>query len=325
MQAWLWGRRGRQAIRHGLTSTLLLWMLLHSTLVEAQGPLHYDFFLGTDYRRARMDWNIAGSLAGTGPNVLSELSWYDLEIAQISGAAQITVNDRLVLLWRGAYGAVVSGKNRDSDYNGDNRTLEFLRSDSKGGGKIGDGSIGLGYHFRKFEARAGQYLHVTPMVGYSWQLQYLKITDGRQTIPATGPIVNLDSNYNAEWSGPWLGINLRLQASERTSVTIDAEYHRADFYAEANWNLRDDLAHPVSFKHSTRGYGIIVSLALSHAVNKRWDVIARLESQNWQGDPGIDTLYNKDPDTMVVQPTATRLNEVNWQSLSGGVAAAYHF
>lgn len=320
------GRGGRRPATYcGLTPAVLLWILLHSTLVEAQGSVRYDYSLGTDYRRARLDWNIAGSLAGSGPNILSELTWYDLEIAQVSGAVQITVNDRLVLLARAAYGAVVNGRNQDSDYDGDNRTLEFLRSDSKGGGDIGDGSIGFGYHFRVFESAAGHHVHVTPMLGYSRHLQYLKISDGRQTIPATGPIANLDSNYNADWSGPWLGLNLRLEADDRTSVIINAEYHRADYYAEANWNLRDDLAHPVSFKHTTQGFGFIVSMAVSRTVTRHWDVIARMESQNWQGDPGVDTLYTINTSTGVLQPTVTRLNEVNWRSLSGGLAATYHF
>ena len=325
MPARLGGRGRRAALYIGLISTLPLWMLSFSSIGEARGLWRTDYSLGTDYRRARFDWNIAGTLAGTSPNILSELTWYELEIAQITASARITVNDRFVLLGRAAYGAVVSGKNQDSDYDGDNRTLEFLRSNSKGGGEIGEGSIGLGYHLQIFEPSAGQYLHITPMVGYSRHLQYLKISDGRQTIPDTGPLANLDSSYDAEWSGPWLGVNLRLEANDRTSVIIDAEYHRADYYAEANWNLRDDLAHPVSFQHNTRGFGFIFSMAVSHSMTRHWDVLARMESQNWQGDPGIDTLYTINATTGVLQPTATRLNEVNWQSLSVGMAATYHF
>ena len=320
---------GRSSRRLTIYSTsiplVLLWLLLHSTLVEAQGPLHFDFSLGTDYRRAQLDWNIAGSLAGTTPNILSELTWSDLEIVQITGAAQITVVDRIVLQGRAVYGAVLSGKNQDSDYNGDNRAQEFLRSNSKGGGEIGEGSIAVGYHWRVFAAAVKRNLHITPLLGYSRDLQYLTISDGRHTIPPTGPIDNLDSNYNAEWSGPWLGLNLRLEADARSSVIINAEYHRADYYAEANWNLREDLAHPVSFKHWTQGYGVIVSLAFRRAVAEHWDLVARMEAQNWRGRAGVDTLYTINTTTQELQPTATRLNEVNWRSLSAGVAATYHF
>jgi hypothetical protein len=315
------GRKdGPSLLSHGL----LLGLFLHSIPAEARGPWRYDYSLGTDYRRARMDWNIAGSLVGTGPNVLSELSWKDLDIAQISGAAQVTVSDRLVLLGRIAYGMVVNGRVRDSDYNGDNRTLEYLRSDSKGDGNIGDGSIGFGYRFRLFAA-VKPAVYLAPMAGYSLHLQYLKISDGRQIIPATGAIDNLDSNYNAEWSGPWLGMNVRLEADERTAVIVNAEYHRAYYYAEANWNLRDDLAHPVSFKHDARGFGFILSMAVSRVVTKHLDVLARMEAQNWETNAGVDTLYTINTTTKELQPTVTRLNAVHWRSLSGGIAATYHF
>jgi hypothetical protein len=120
-------------------------------------------------------------------------------------------------------------------------------------------------------------------------------------------------------------LNLRLNADARNSVIINAEYHLADYYAEANWNLRDDLAHPVSFKHSTQGYGFIVSMAFRRAMAEHWDLVARTEAQKWRGRAGIDTLYTINTTTKVLQPTATRLNEVNWQSLSAGVAATYHF
>mgnify|MGYP001605416444 CR=1 FL=1 len=317
--------RGNEPWALGLVAGLLLLALAHSPVTKAQGLLHYDLSLGTDYRHAQLDWNIAGSLAGTTPNVLSELTWHDLEIAQVTAAAQVSVHDRLVLRGRLGYGAVVKGKNRDSDFDGDNRTLEFLRSDSKGGGEIADGGIGLGYQFRIYDQTAGHYAHVTPMVGYSRHLQYLKITDGMQTIPATGPIANLDSKYDADWAGPWLGLDLRLETGERTAVTIDVEYHWADYYAKANWNLRDDLTHPVSFRHDANGFGFIAAMALSHAVSKRWEVVARVESQYWETDPGIDTLYTVNTVTRVVQPTVTRLNEVKWPSLSAGVAATDRF
>jgi hypothetical protein len=316
----------RRRIRHYVVVVMALpWLLPPAAFAVAPGALRYDYTLGTDYRRARFDWNIAGSLAGTSPNVLSELTWYDLDIAQLSGAAQVTVRDRLVLAGRAAYGVVVDGKNRDSDYNGDNRTQEFMRSNSKGGGSIGDASIGLGYHLRIYVEASERYIDVTPMVGYSRHLQYLKITDGRQIIPDTGPLSNLDSSYDAEWSGPWLGANMKLRVRDNSLVVFGAEYHHADYYAEANWNLRGDFAHPVSFKHTSRGNGWIFSLAFNHALTQRWDVVARMEAQYWRADPGTDTLYVIDTATGTLQPAVTRLNEVNWRSVSGGVAVSYHF
>jgi Protochlamydia outer membrane protein len=316
---------GSLAVNCNVNTAVLLLILLHAPSANAQALWRYDYTLGTDYRHAQLDWNIAGNLAGTAPNVLSDLDWHDLEIGQITADVKITVNDRLVFMGRGAYGVILSGKVRDSDYKGDNRTIEYLRSDSKGGGDIADGSIGFGYHYQLFDAMTRRYLDITPLLGYSRHLQYLTISDGQQIIPASGPIVNLDSKYDAVWFGPWLGVNLRLETSQDTALSVAVEYHWADFSAKANWNLRDDLSHPLSFEHTSQGAGFIMSLALSHTLTKNWDVLARLELQNWRTDPGIDTLYTINTTTKALQPTATRLNEVTWQSLSAGVAAIYYF
>jgi hypothetical protein len=219
----------------------------------------------------------------------------------------------------------VQGKNQDSDYNGDNRTQEFLRSNSKGGGSIGEADLGVGYHYQMYAKWLQRNVQVTPMVGYARHLQYLKITDGRQTIPATGPLANLDSSYDALWSGPWLGVRLKWGAGAYGTVLIDAEYHRVDYYAEANWNLRGDFAHPVSFKHTSRGSGLVLSLALSHVVTRHWDVLARMGAQYWHADPGIDTLNVIDSTTKELKPAVTRFNEANWRAVSAGIAATYHF
>ena len=323
-------RRGGQAGRsllYGALIVLLLspWFALSPVFAAAQDELRYEFTLGTDYSRGRFNWNIAGNLAGSNPNILSELTWYDLDIAQVTAIAQVTIKDRLVLAARGAYGAIVNGKNQDSDYNGDNRTQEFLRSNSKGSGSIGEAGLGVGYHYLMYATWLERYVQVTPMVGYARNLQYLKITDGQQTIPASAPLANLDSSYDAEWSGPWLGVKLKLDAGAYGTVFINTEYHRADYYAEANWNLRGDFVHPVSFKHIAQGSGLVFSLALSHVVTRRWEVLARLGAQFWHADPGTDTLYVIDTTTKQLQPAVTRLNEVNWRSISGGVAETYHF
>ena len=299
--------------------------LSYSPLIPAQSTLHYDASLGADYRQAHMDWNIAGSLAGTSPNVLSELSWNDLEIAQISGSAQVTVSDRIVVRASGAYGSIISGKNQDSDYLGDNRTFQFSQSDNDGSGHITDASVGLGYRVRLYDETVGHYAYVTPMAGYSQHRQNLKITNGVQTVPALGPIPGLDSSYDAEWKGPWAGLNLWLEVTDRTALNIDFAYHWADYSAEANWNLRDDWAHPVSYRHDSNGTGVVTGLSLTHNLGKNWDITARLESQHWVADAGLDTTYTVDSSTGAIQPVTTRLNVVHWKSRAAGIAATYRF
>ncbi len=308
-----------------LPGVMVSFVLMYCNAAGAQGLPRFDMSLGADYRHARLDWNIAGSLTGTTPNVLSELTWRDLEIAQVSGTAQMNIGDHVVLRGAGTYGEIQGGDNQDSDYLGENRTLEFSRSNNGTGGSISDTAIGIGYRVRVLDHIVMNYANFTPMVGYSRHLQNLKIKDGVQTIPATGPFPDLNSSYDAEWKGPWLGLNLRLEASERIAMLLDFQYHWIDYVGKANWNLSTNREHPVSFRHDANGNGFIAGFAVSYTLNKNWGILARLESQHWETDPGIDTDYQINTVTGEVQPIFTRLNAVHWKSSMAGIAATFLF
>lgn len=303
---------------------VLMMAALVGAPAAAQDDIRYGLSLGTDYRQAELDWNIAGDIHGGNPNVLSELRWHDLEIAELNGALLAERGDVMVEA-AGAYGRIISGRNQDSDYLGDNRQREFSRSNNDSGGDIADASLAAGYRFRLHDEAARHYGYIVPKFGYSLHRQDLQIRNGVQTVPASGPIAGLDSHYDAQWQGPWLGAALQLEAGPHTALLIELDYHWADFSAKANWNLRDDLAHPLSFRHDSRGSGLVATLAISHDLSRYWTVSGRLESQHWSAEPGRDTFYSVDPDTGQVQAQATRLNAVHWKSQALGVAATYRF
>ena len=302
------------------------WLLAAASLpvAAAHAASRYEVDLGTDYRRAALDWNIAGDLSGTNPNVLSELRWHDLEIAQVNATLRAEAGP-VVLEATGVYGVIVSGKNRDSDYLADNRQLEFSRSDSESGGTVAEAGLGLGYRYRLYDATLRHYGDIIPMVGYSLHCQDLNIRNGVQTVPATGPIAGLDSHYDTQWQGPWLGARLQLKGSPRTVLSFDFAYHFADYLADGNWNLRNDLAHPVSFRHQATGSGLVAAAAVSYRWNRRWSLAAHLDAEDWTAGPGVDTFFAVDTNTGKVQPEATRLNVVHWKSGAVGVSAEYRF
>lgn len=306
---------------YGLALAGIVVLLFHAPSAVAQSTSHLDVSLGADYRQAHLDWNIAGQLDGTSPNVLSELIWRDLEIAQISAGVLAHIGEHIKVRGNFAYGDIQGGQNQDSDYLGDNRTFEFSRSRNGTDGEIADGSLALGYTFKVFDPSVKRYAEITPMVGYSKHVQNLKMNDGYQVIPALGSFSGLDSSYDAEWEGPWAGLNLRLEASRRAALLIDLEYHWADYTGEGNWNLRDDFAHPVSFRHVADGNGFIAALAVDYKLKQNWKIIARIESQRWEADAGTDTTY------VIGEPAPikTRLSSALWKSRSLGVALTYQF
>jgi hypothetical protein len=283
----------------------------------------WQWSVGMGYRTDDFDWNIAGDISGNNPNILSELTWSDLEILQLEfGLARIFPN-RIVLKGTIAYGQIFDGENQDSDYAGNNRTLEFSRSNnSADDGNTSDVSIGLGYFFPLLT----KDFIATPLVGFSFHGQNLTITEGFQTIPPLGPFPGLNSSYDAKWYGPWVGLELNARIYKRDGTSLaheilfGIEYHWADYYAEANWNLRPDLAHPKSFEHEADGSGIVFWAGYNYLFNPQWSLNFSGKYQEWETDPGIDRVFFADG-----TEAETRLNEVNWESFSLMVGVTCRF
>ncbi len=275
------------------------------------------------YRHDNLDWNIAGSSSGTNPNILSELEWSDLQIVQVKLQGRAVVDGKFYIRGRVDFGWIVDGDNRDSDYAGDNRTSEFSRSiNLSADDEVWDGSLGLGWAF----TFGTDYCRLAPMLGYSVHKQNLRITDGRQVIPPTGSFAGLNSTYQARWNGPWIGFDLIFNTPEQrkkgreTRFLLTAEYHWADYYAEADWNLRSDFQHPKSFEHDTTGSGLVLGLQWLFGFRFNWDFSLAGQYQKWHTDSGVDRVFLTDGSR-----AETMLNEVNWESVEITAGFNYRF
>jgi hypothetical protein len=227
-----------------------------------------DISLNTAYRVDDLRWNIAGN--NNNPNVLSELTWSDLETLQAAVSGRALVDEWFYLRGSFGYGYTFSGDNRDSDFSGNDRTQEYSRSSNSADcGRILIAAIGLGY---QFSFGSGTF-RLSPLIGYSYNSQDLTLKEGVQVIatpgltPPAGPIQGLDSTYDASWLGSWLGIDLSSEISERVTLFGSVEYHWATFDAEADLNLRNDLAHPMSLDHDADGKGLLIAFGARHKVH----------------------------------------------------------
>lgn len=267
------------------------------------------FDLNVGHRSDELRWSIAGDLSGSlSPNVLSELAWKSVDIVQLSVGWKLEPAHGPQLRADAAYGWIYDGRNRDSDYLGDGRTLEFSRSDNETrDDDVRDLALALGYPLTYRVDRV--LLHVTPLLGFSRHEQRLRITNGFQTIPLLGPFPGLDSTYRTRWSGPWIGIEFESDLGSASSAFIRLERHWADYTARANWNLRDDFQHPRSFEHEADGKGLVASLGIVSPIREKWSARVSLDYQRWRTDPGIDRVYFASGAV-----AATRLNEVKWSS-----------
>ena len=327
------------------TSYLVIFLLFCIKPAFAEPERKLDLGLEVGHRTDQLNWNIAASDGN--PNVLSELTWRDLFITQIRGTTKLLVDlpsSVFLPYMRGAlaYGKIYSGENQDSDYNGNNRTLEFSRSNNSADqGDVLDASFGFGVQFVKKMAQPGQTLRISPLAGYSYHQQNLRMTEGLQTISTQNPanlprpIPGLNSTYETEWRGPWLGVDFSFETNKKHIFKASFEHHWANYDAEANWNLRSDFQRPKSFTHKSTGKGMVASIGWEFRLRPNWSVNANLDYQRWKTQPGTDTVFlspegiqNIFDDTGILlsdgiihQP----LNRVNWESRAVSLGLQYRF
>ena len=300
---------------------ILACLWVHPACAEAVRD--YGLSLGAGYRIDDIDWSIAGYSDGEYINILSELTWSDIEIYQVNMNAHICVGSqdpaRAGAYFRGhvGYGWIVQGENQDSDYDGNDRTLEWSRSNNNSDdGDVKDVSLGIGLCFK----RMGDRLALKPLVGYSYHEQNLTATDGFQTIPPLGPFPGLDSTYEIQWKGPWIGADLDFAVNRNFLLAILLEYHWAHYEAEADWNLRTDLAHPKSFEHTADGNGVVLSFSLGYSFSKNWSADLQMDYQKWDTENGTHRVFFADGST-----GTTRLNGVNLESFAYMLRVTYRF
>lgn len=295
---------------------------------DPKSPVAFDCNVMVGQRIDEVRFDIAGNLDGSNPNVASDLTWSDLKMRQIKATANVVIKDRYMIDGMVASADIYEGDNQDSDYLGDNRTFEYSRSNNRSDdGDTLDYAVGLGY---RFALPDNQYLNindvdVSVLAGYSYHEQNLIMTDGLQTkdpyglMGFTGPFDGLHNNYETEWKGPWWGVALTGRL-KKLCGQIRFEYHYADYYAWANWNLRTDFAHPISYEHTAEGHGLVFNLGLDYQLTKNFSLDFNADIQDWNTEPGIIEFHLADG-----THTKQMLNRVDWRSYAFMVGTTYHF
>jgi len=154
----------------------------------------------------------------------------------------------------------------------------------------------------------------------------LTLTSGEQLIsggvarPTAAAIDGLDSNYTAYWYGPWLGTDIVYQLNQTLTIGGGFEYHWINYFAQADWNLRSDFEHPVSFEHAATGSGIVWDINGTYQLNSEWQLTMNVLLQRWKAEDGSDRTFFTDGSV-----GKTRLNQVNWSSYALMTGLLYHF
>lgn len=286
-------------------------ILIGAGLLGGGTVAHAELELGVNagVRDDELTWSIPGAFFGQDnnyyqQNIVSELTWKNVKSGYVSGYG-IFRDRQFVVRGDIGYGRIYRGDNQDSDYRGNNRTEEFSRSNNKSNGdSVSDVKISFGLDFKLMpdEVR-GPRLQLTPRVGLSSHVQSLRMTNLKQTVsqpqyapievtpPPVGSYGGLNSSYEAHWKGPWLGVDVLYHVNHELSLRAEFEHHQAAYSAQANWNLRRDLAHPKSFAHSADGDGKVWRLGIEMALMNQTRITFLITSQEWTTGKGTDRFY----------------------------------
>ena len=255
--------------------------------------------ISTGYRHDNMRFTIGGKGA---PNILSELEWQApaLEIRADGGwthTSGATIKGHL------AYAKTYSdGKSRDSDYALDDRQAEFSRSyaDTTGSEMI-DLLLGAGW-----KLPLGPAASLTPLFGLARYEGTYRSSNGRQVVSDAanasllginwhaplGSFDGLHSRYRPVWNSVWLGLDGTLKAGDRLTLRGGVKHHWFKYKAEADWNLRGDLAHPVSFRHEDNGSGWEAEISTDFRLTGAHRLTLDLSKREMKTSQGSDTtLY----------------------------------
>lgn len=262
----------------------------------------------------QLNWNI-GEIGGT-PNIVSELNYHikRLWVSRVHTRISIT-QARLRGLFvdlSGQWGIIRQGQSIDRDWTQNDRQGLFSLSQSDTtGDNIHQARIAMGITFAPVF-----WFHLSPIAGYSVREQFIRVQNGMQII-AQSPQnkgafpAPLNSTYHSKWLGPDMGVELDFMPHgiRGQHFLFNARYHWTEYNATADWNLRPDFQHPVSFRHIlNKSHGISLSSSWIYPFTKHLSINTAVYYQYFTGRNGRDELFYANG-----TQASSSLNNVTWE------------
>lgn len=288
--------------------------------------LGFDFSVTAQAHSGRFDWSIGSDMTGTrSPNILSELTYdaLDINILTYDYVKRFTLTKAFTGSLEISYskGGIDNGTVYDADYFGDYRTdTKSLSESDPAGSDISGRQVTLG-----LTRALSTQTQLTFLGGYAQNNQAFVKRQGVQLVsarnagvPAAGTTFNnLNSTYKTTWKSGFIGTQL-THTSGAHRFKFRTELHGADYYAEADWNLRAAFQHPKSFEHLAGGSGLNTEFSYSFAMDKNLLLTFSAQRERWQTRDGLDRVFLTNGQTIT-----TRLVETNWESTGYGIGITY--
>lgn len=300
-----------------LVAGAFLLLISMSFMQVAAKERELIFELAAGYRNDHLRWSISGE--DKQPDVLSELKWKNLKIAQVTATAKMVNCYHIYFRAFANYGKIFHGRNSDQDFLLNHKEGIFSDTHSKADkGEVLDFSGGIGYHFTFLCNRAT----ISPLGGYAYSEQHLRQYDLFVDFDAIsgfhGPVPGLHSNYRTHWAGPWLGADFTLKMTRELSLFGTAEYHWIKYWGHGHWNLRPDFIK--DFKHRAKGWGQVYKLGINYDFPcTNWSLGLVGQYQIWLTHSGRNRQFFEEGNV------TTRLNPVHWHTYSVMAQVQYRF
>ncbi|AMP98400.1 hypothetical protein AY601_1483 [Pedobacter cryoconitis] len=240
------------------------------------------------YSTADFDWSIAGNSLGQNPNVLSEVKWKNIKGPGMGLDIRLNIWSPIFLKVNYQRNSIKSGKVSDTDYAADDRMNPGYQANL-------NSNEGFSYHYAVaggYEFKLNPLLKLSPFAGYLKSAQHLHLKDFKEeTDPA---IKTLNSTYQANWTGPMIGIEANLRLGNQLSIHAMLNYKQLKYNATADWNLIDAFVHPVSFRHTANGNGTDGFLQINFRFNPVLSVFIRGNYSYANTGKGTDELFLAD-------------------------------
>ena len=291
-------------------------------------PAPDNFYYGGGYRRDDFKYSFAGT--NDFPDTLANFQWKSLQSYQMNAEYNHTTWNQWYWRFNGMYGNIVSGDNHHNEYDGDGKTDKYSNTHSNADrGQVWDVSAGVGHMWISDTGR----FSIAPIVGYSFHEQRLHILGGDQEYNPTelivGRIPELRGRNIAEWSSPWVGLDMVLRLQCNVTLRGGGEWHFVRYQSRGYW--RTDDTFDIHWIDKAFGYGATAFFGFDWELCEDWCVGVYGNYRHFytrQGHHEVDVKVNTDPGLVFgTIPTVddVHLNSVTWNMYSISVTAAYRF
>lgn len=238
---------------------------------EKKDKLKISPKIGSDCNKT--SWSISGDIYGKSPEYLSELIWKNLNFSY--GLESSYTFDKYSINIIISHSRTFKGTVSDTDYTADGRT-------------------GINYHENYPSANSSFFVfQVFPQYNLYKDKLFLNIG---YNYMSSDNMMNHSTTVNSKYSwflkGLQVGVKYNVEFSKILNYNISTNILLNKYYAKADWILRNDLKHPISFDHKMKStFGINTLNSINYSLNDKYFISIKNRVLYIGGNKGQDQTY----------------------------------